>query len=430
MRSFNLLIIFLLCYGNASAEVREVTPSHDLQAAIDSAHNGDILRLSAGIYQGNFIVTNEITIDGKNEAIIDAQGQGHGIELQASNVVIKNLTIHNWGHDLTNQNSGIYLDQAHHHITIENNQLNGDGFGIWLQKGHHFDVLDNHISGNPKLRSADRGNGIQLSMVQDAYVEGNQIEHTRDGLYIISSENNLLENNTMRHLRFGVHYMYSHHNSVINNYTYDTRAGYALMNSRHLEVTGNHAYDSREYGFLLNFITQSNISHNYLSKVWTRDQDRALGREGKGLFVYNSGYNTINYNVVESAEIGIHLTAGSEQTKMSGNSFINNPTQVKYVSNSAQEWSQNGQGNYWSNYLGWDLNNDARGDTAFEPNDGIDKILWQYPEAKILMHSPTVLMLRWIQTQFPVLKPPGVKDSYPLMRSIIDLSPTMPSPQG
>jgi len=31
------------------------------------------------------------------------------------------------------------------------------------------------------------------------------------------------------------------------------------------------------------------------------------------------------------------------------------------------------------------------------------------------MDSPAILILRWVQKQFPVLKPPGVKDSYPLM---------------
>ena len=88
---------------------------------------------------------------------------------------------------------------------------------------------------------------------------------------------------------------------------------------------------------------------------------------------------------------------------------------MKYVSNKKQEWSKDGRGNYWSNYLGWDMDNDGIGDAIFEPNDGIDKLVWQYPEMKMIMDSPAILILRWVQKQFPVLKPPGVKDSYPLM---------------
>jgi len=33
----------------------------------------------------------------------------------------------------------------------------------------------------------------------------------------------------------------------------------------------------------------------------------------------------------------------------------------------------------------------------------------------MIMDSPAILILRWVQKQFPVLKPPGVKDSHPLM---------------
>ena len=61
------------------------------------------------------------------------------------------------------------------------------------------------------------------------------------------------------------------------------------------------------------------------------------------------------------------------------------------------------------------MGNDGIGDTIFEPNDGIDKLVWQYPEMKMIMDSPAILILRWVQRQFPVLKPPGVKDSFPLM---------------
>src|SRR5690606_6099759 len=111
------------------------------------------------------------------------------------------------------------------------------------------------------------------------------------------------------------------------------------------------------------------------------------------------------------------LTAGPENNKVSGNAFMHNQTQVKYVATRQQEWSENGSGNYWSNYLGWDMNSDQIGDTAFDPNDHIDRLLWLYPQARLLMDSPAVLLLRWVQRLFPVLKAQGVQDSFPLMQA-------------
>ena len=393
-----------------------VYPKDNLQQILNRSTDGDVINLSHGEYLGNFIINHKITLTTNLSlpATINAQGKGNALLLKNSNITIENLKIINWGDDLTAQNAGIYSNK-NNNITIKNNQLHGDSFGMWLQKADHIKVLNNKISGNPKLRSADRGNGIQLSSVSHSHVYKNEAYNVRDGLYVIASNNNILEANQLHDLRYGIHYMYSYDNTVINNNAYNIRAGYALMSSKHLTITGNSSTNSEDYGFLLNFITQSTFTNNYIKNVWVKPEHKVSGRDGKGLFVYNSGYNTIAYNRIEHAEIGIHLTAGSEKTKVYGNSFIDNPIQVKYVVNREEEWSKDGKGNYWSNYLGWDMNNDSIGDIAFEPNDGIDKLVWQYPEMKMIMDSPAIIILRWVQRQFPVLKPPGVKDSFPLM---------------
>ncbi|MEH6453291.1 MAG: nitrous oxide reductase family maturation protein NosD [Psychromonas sp.] len=413
-----LITVLSLLPALVSAAVIKVKNSDDLQQKIDTALAGDTLLVAAGEYQGNFVIRESITLLGEQNVTINAAGNGHAVELLNSNITIENFNIINWGDDLTEQNSGIYSEQKSHNLIIKNNNLSGDGFGIWVQKSDQVLIENNIIVGNDSLRSADRGNGIQLSVVTNAQVVGNSVSKTRDGLYVISSTQSELRDNTVFDLRYGVHYMYSHDNEVVNNLAYNTRAGYALMSSKQLTVTGNESRDSEDYGFLLNFITSSTISHNRIKNVWTKPENKVLGREGKGLFVYNSAYNTISYNVIDTAEIGIHLTAGSENGKVFGNSFINNPVQVKYVSNKQQEWSDNGQGNYWSNYLGWDLDSSGTGDSPFEPNDGIDKLIWKYPEAKVLLDSPAILLLRWIQNQFPILKPAGVKDSFPLMSPV------------
>ena len=415
---FNVLIISVFITSTASAQTIKVTAKDNLQKILNNSRDGDVIKLAAAEYFGNFVINHAITLstNRNNPAIINAQGRQSAILIKSANVTIENLTIKNWGDDLTAQNSGIYSNN-NNGLIIRYNKLQGDGFGMWLQKADHIKVLHNTVAGNTQLRSADRGNGIQLSSVTHAYVYDNETYNVRDGLYIIASKNNIIEANTLHDLRYGIHYMYSYDNTVKNNNAYNTRAGYALMSSRRLIIDGNKTTDSEDYGFLLNFITQSTFTNNKVKNVWTKPEHKVLGREGKGLFVYNSGYNTIANNTVEHAEIGIHLTAGSEKVKVFANSFINNPIQVKYVVNRKEEWSKDGKGNYWSNYLGWDMDNNQIGDVAFEPNDGIDKLTWQYPEMKMIMDSPAIIILRWIQRQFPVLKPAGVKDSFPLMQA-------------
>ncbi len=59
---------------------------------------------------------------------------------------------------------------------------------------------------------------------------------------------------------------------------------------------------------------------------------------------------------------------------MSGNSFIRNRNQVKYVGTRHLDWSVEGHGNYWSDNPAFDLNGDGIADTAYRPNDLIDKV--------------------------------------------------------
>ncbi len=106
-----------------------------------------------------------------------------------------------------------------------------------------------------------------------------------------------------------------------------------------------------------------------------------LGPE-KCVFIYNANKNKFTENSFENCSIGIHFTAGSEGNAMSGNAFINNRNQVKYVGTRNLDWSVNGRGNYWSDNPAFDLNGDGIADSPYRPNDLIDKVLWTAPQAK------------------------------------------------
>lgn len=423
-KPFWLLLCWLLthAFGVQAAEYRIHVSTNNIQALINNAEAGDRLVFSAGRYHVNLIVNKSLILTGEPDAILDGGNNGDVIRVRAPNVTIQGLRIENSGHDLTEMNAGIFAESVAENITIENNEFDGNGFGIWLRACKSPKVLNNRVHGVPEVRSQDRGNGIHLSSVSQGLVKGNEIWGTRDGIYIESSNNNILEANVLHDLRYGIHYMYSHSNRVIGNHSRNTRTGFALMQSNHLTVLNNTSEQDRNYGILLNFITYSKIANNRIIGVqggggYATGGASILGAEGKAIFIYNSQFNVIHNNLFSSGDIGIHLTAGSEDNKIYGNSFNGNRVQVKYVANRPQDWAHEGRGNYWSDYLGWDLNADGIGDKQYEPNDAVDKLLWKYPMARVLMNSPAVETLRWVHEKFPVLKPQGVHDSAPLMLS-------------
>jgi nitrous oxidase accessory protein len=359
-------------------------------------------------------------------AIIDAQGQGSALTIEAANVSIQGCTLRNWGQDLTALNSGVFIERQASGAEVRDSQLAGPGFGIWVDGTANVSVINNQIEGDQRIRSQDRGNGIHLFSVSGAKIIGNHVWHTRDGIYIDVSNGNRLEGNTLEDLRYGIHYMFSNNNQVLGNLTRRTRTGYALMQSHHLTVIGNRSEQDQHYGILMNYILYSTLQDNVVSDVRQGGSGDSMvaGSEGKALFIYNSLFNRIENNRFERSSLGIHLTAGSEDNRIAGNAFVGNQQQVKYVATRTQEWSVEGRGNYWSDYLGWDRNDDGLGDVAYEPNDNVDRLLWLYPQVRLLMNSPSIELLRWVQRAFPVMKSPGVQDSYPLMQPpSADLSP-------
>lgn len=382
-------------------------------------------RLPAGDYLGPFVIDQSITLECANGANLRGIGQGNTLNIRAPDVTLQGCDISQWGNNLTQMDAGIFVERTAKNAHIENNYLHGQGFGVWVDATHNVSIINNKVQGDVNLRNQDRGNGIHLFAVRFATVSGNEIWHTRDGVYIEAANDNIIHDNDIRDLRYGIHYMFSNRNQVTQNRTTRTRTGYALMQSRQLTVTHNSSDHDQNYGILMNYITYSTIEDNFVTAVQPGSGDgvHISGAEGKALFIYNSLFNTLVRNHFERSALGIHLTAGSEDNRIYHNSFVGNQQQVKYVAIRHQEWSHEGKGNYWSDYLGWDRDSDGVGDVAYEPNDNVDRLLWMYPQVRLLMHSPSIELLRLVQRAFPVVKYPGVQDSYPLMRPVARTAP-------
>lgn len=411
-------LLLLSCVSLAQGTI-SVSPG-ELEQALTYAEKGAVITLSPGTYPSGLRIETPITLKGEPGAVIEGEGRGTLLFIAAPNVQVKGLSFRNGGHNLTDHDAAIFVEKEADAARIKNNRIEARGFGIWLDATPDVLLEANHITGDASIRSQDRGNGIHLFNVSGATVRDNTVCGTRDGIYIDVSNHNVLEGNRLCDQRYGIHYMYSHNNKVLNNRTRGNRTGFALMQSRQLEVRGNRAEDDEGYGFLLNHLTHSIIENNTAVGIRASTNPGTgtaiSGGDGKGIFVYNAQQNVIRNNILARTDIGIHLTAGSEHNEIYENAFISNRTQVKYVATRKQDWSHQGRGNYWSDYMGWDMSGDGIGDVPHEPNDAVDRILWTYPMARVLMNSPAVQLLRWVQRAFPILRPSGVRDSAPLMR--------------
>lgn len=400
-----LLVALLVAGAPLHAAEIVVTPERPLQAAIDAAAEGDVLRLAPGLHRGKVEVDRALVLVGEVGAVVEGDGTGSVIRVTASDVRIEGLEIRGSGIDLPAMDSAILVERSAKRAVIRDNRLIGNLFGVYLHGAGGSLVENNLIEGRRDLRLSEAGNGVSIWNAPGAAVVGNDIRGGRDGIFVNVSSDNRFENNVFRELRFAIHYMYTHDSRVIGNRSHGNHVGWAIMYSNRIDIRDNLSEDDRDHGLLLNTANHARVVGNVVRR----------GRD-KCVFIYNANNNLIEDNRFEGCPIGIHFTAGSERNTITGNAFIANRSQVKYVSTRHVDWAHAGRGNYWSDHPAFDLDGDGIADQPYRPNDVMDGILWTLPQAKMLLNSPAVQMIRWAQARFPALQPGGVVDSAPLMQ--------------
>ena len=398
-----LVVLATLWFDMAMAAEWTVHPGESISAAIHAAVAGDTVKVERGYYVDHLVIDKPLRLQGLNRPTVSGDNQGDVIRIKSSDVTIEGLIIRDSGADLTAQNAGIYVEPGSHQVVIRNNDLVYNLFGMWLEKANNLEVANNLVTGKRDVASAQRGNGIQLYNCYDAKVIGNNISFVRDGIYVDVSFRALFRGNKMHHARYGTHYMNSHDNIWENNETYNNRGGLALMEVRRQIVRNNRAWNNSDHGIMLRTIQDSVVENN------------VVAGNSKGFFIYDAEYNTLKGNLVIGNRIGVHLWAGSINNEVERNDFIQNRYPIRYVATRDEEWGQR-EGNYWSNYIGWDADGDGIGDLPYRANDVVDRLTWKYPLAKLLLHSPAVQSLRLIARQFPLLRSTSVIDNHPRMQ--------------
>lgn len=398
-----VLVLGLVAFCAHAAEWR-VEPGQRIADAIARAASGDTVVVARGHYAENLKIDKPLRLLGENRPTISGGLSGDTLRVTAPDVTIEGMIIANSGGDLGKQDAGIYIQPGAHRARVRNCELTYNLFGLWIEKSNDVLIESNIITGKRDFYSSQRGNGIQLYNTEGAKIVGNNISFVRDAIYVDVSHHALFRGNRLHHSRYGSHYMNSYFNVWEGNESYLNRGGLALMDVRNQEVRNNIAWGNSDHGIMLRSIQDSVIENNIVAG------------NARGFIVYDAEYITLRGNLVVDNQVGVHLSASSSHNIAEDNDFIANHEQIKYVAASDVFWGVK-EGNYWSNYLGWDRDGNGRGDIPHEANDMVDRLTWKHPMMKLLLGSPAVQTLRLIARQFPLLRAPSVVDTSPKMQS-------------
>jgi len=370
-----------------------------LQDAIDKAPVGSIIKLSAGVYKGSIVINKPITIIGTEAGvIIDGEGTGTVIKVTGSFVTLKNLTVINSGDQHHTVDAGITLIKGKQN-EVSDCTIDKCLFGIDIQQ------VSNSIISNNTITSKDldlglRGDGLRLWYSNDNIVKKNSLIKSRD-MVIWYSHGNTIEDNYGEYGRYSLHFMYAGKNLVRNNnYKYNS-VGIFFMYSQDTTVTGNVIQSS--LGATGMGIGLKDVSNFII-------EDNTIIYCAQGLYIDRSPYEPGTHNWITNNKIlynseALHFHSRSENNVIKENTIMGNIEDIVSDTRGSRTNANNIVGNFWDNYIGFDVDKNGVGDTPHEVYQYADQ-LWVYnAEVKFFYGSPVISLLNFLAKLAPFSKP-------------------------
>jgi len=402
-----LACIMVLHFSLPAKTITVGTPSpvKSIAEGLSMAVDGDSIQVKGGVYREKaLMITHSITLFTTEKARIDAEGAAEDIFIvRADNVRIIGFQLVNVGVSFLKEASAVRLVNCKD-AWIENNKIDSCFFGIYVEKAAKSTILNNEITGAFK-DEASAGNAIHAWKGDNLTIRDNFTTGHRDGIYFEFVNNSHIENNVSQfNLRYGLHFMFSNDDSYESNLFRDNGAGVAVMFSKNITMNNNrfvHNWGGASYGLLLKEISDGTIKGNFFV-----ENTIGILAEGANRLIISTNTFKLNGTAMD-------VKGNCLDNEIRQNDFIANTFEV--VTNSRQNNNFFSE-NYWSNYSGYDLDQDGFGDVAYRPVNLFAKVTHEVPSATFLLHSPFVRLMEMGEKIFPQYIPEFLMDKRPKIK--------------
>lgn len=404
-----LLILFFIFSIGANAQI-ENKRTHkrfsSFKKAISESYSLDTLLIYSGVYKEETIIVDKpLTLLGKNDPILSGEKKREIMVVKADSVFISGIYFKDVGESFTKDFAAIRVQKSKH-FSICDNQFENVFYGVFLEKSSEGLIKGNYIRGNAELEYKS-GNGIHIWHCQQITIEDNDISGVRDGIYFEFVDDSFIKGNISHHnLRYGLHFMFSNRDTYRENKFDSNGAGVAVMFSKFIKMytnTFSNNWGTASYGLLLKEIYDASIEGNIFKR-------NTIG-------INAEGSNRIDYKNNQFIENGwaVRIKGACFENIFTHNNFLNNTFDISYSGNLNDNKFD---GNYWSDYTGYDLNKDGYGDVPYRPVKLFSYIVNKSPESILLLRSLFIDIINFSEKVAPIFTPDNLLDKKPLMKKI------------
>ncbi len=417
-----LLATLVLLLAPAWAEPRLVSSEAELREALRASAHVVVL---PGRYRGQFVVDRPLVLEGRDRPVLDGEGQGTVLTVNAPDVTVRGFEIRGSGIEPEQDHSGVTLNGPR--ALVEGNIFRDVLFGVVVARSDRSVVRGNDIQSLPEMELGRRGDGIRVWYSKGVVLEGNRAQHCRDLVAWYSSDITFRRNHVSDG-RYGLHFMYCDRSLVEDNLLERNSVGIYTMYSRQVELKGNRVIGCRgASGYALGFKDADDVlaAGNVLvdSKV--------------GLFLDSTptlpgASCRFTGNVLAYNDAGVALFPSVRGAELSGNSFQENAEQVR-LEGGGQQQGNRFEGNYWSDYTGCDLDGDGRGDQPYRSQKLFESLASRDPSLRLFQGTLVQSALDSAARLFPLVAPqPKLEDPSPSLvpPALPPLSDARPAASG
>lgn len=299
---------------------------------------------------------------------------GLELDLANTNTIVNNTCNSNIQH-------GFLLLESNSNTIIKNICL-GNDYGIRLSHSRSNNIENNNCSLNGFV-------GIQFDNAELNIILNNSCTlNTWVGIELLNSDWNEIETNTCILTDVGIYFYQSHNNIITSNKCkFNNYFGIYLKESTSNTIINNICCINAYHGIFL--------FHSGLNRI----ENNNLSNNQKGIYLNSGSYNNVFFEnmISNNSDMGISIRTGCNQNRFFHNNIITNVKQAEEETIGFNYWDNgNGEGNYWSNYLG--IDNGAGGRVA---GDGIGDT--EIPHLS-LDNYPFVYISGWLFPGIPILK--------------------------
>lgn len=388
----------------------------DLQAAIDSAPDGSVIVVDGGDWPP-LSITSPIRLVGVNSPVIDAGGEGSGIVIESDDVSVEGFVIRNTGRSFDKEDSGIYFEGER--IRLLNNHMDEVLFGLNGATAHDSVIAGNYVRGHEGINEGLRGDGIKVWYSHRVQIHNNHVTRSRDLLVWYSNDVDVYEN-YVTGSRYGFHFMNSDDGTAARNSLVDNSVGIYIMYGKRFTVEDNLMQNSRGpsgHGLGLKEVDGVDVVGNVIfdNRIGVFNDNSPFSMNVYGIFRNNLiAYNDIGVGVLPSSRANVYYE----------NSFVENLEQVTVLGggqlSEGNVWHQNGVGNYWSDYSGYDADGDGFGDVPYRNEAMSEQLRRAHPQLQLFRFSLAETSIDFASQAVPLFETEAVlEDPNPLVRPFV-----------